>query len=73
MRIDEIGGGALVFLSCGCCALRGPVPTFGRIWVQIVTPCDSHRDRRDEPLLLPIDHHVSPSLRTLRHQAIADD
>jgi hypothetical protein len=73
MRIDEIGGGAVVFLSCGCCALRGPVPTFGRIWVQIVKPCDSHSDRHDVPLLLSVDHHVSPFVRTLRREAFTDE
>ena len=64
MRLDEIGGGAVVFLSCGCCGLRGPAPIFGRIWVAVLTPCLAHQGRNGEPLLLPLDHEVSPFART---------
>ena len=59
MRLDEVGGGAVVFLSCGCCGVRGPAPTFGRIWVAVLTPCLAHQERSDGPLLLPLDHEVS--------------
>jgi hypothetical protein len=64
MRLDEVSGGAVVFLKCGCCGVRGPAPTFGQIWVAIVTPCAAHRGRLGEPLLLPPTVEVSPFVRS---------
>ena len=63
MRLDEVSGGGVVFLGCGCCGIRGPVPVFGRIWVEVLTPCAVHGDRVAEPLLLAVDEEVTPFLR----------
>ena len=60
MRLDEVSGG-LVFLGCGCCGIRGPVPTFGRIWVTVLRPCAGHNARFAEPLLLVVDEDVTRS------------
>ena len=59
MRLDEVSGGGVVFLGCGCCGIRGPVLVFGRIWVQVLTPCGVHVDRVAEPLLLAVDEDVT--------------
>jgi hypothetical protein len=63
MRLDQVSGGGVVFLACGCCGTRGPVPMFGRIWVDVLTPCAVHEGRVAEPLLLAVDVEVTPFLR----------
>jgi hypothetical protein len=63
MRLDEVSGESVVYLGCGCCGIRGPIPVFGRIWVAVLTPCAVHGDRVAEPLLLAVDEDVTPFLR----------
>jgi hypothetical protein len=68
-RLNEVPGGAVVFLGCGCAGWRSPALTFGRIWVSLTKACPAHQGREGEPLLLAMDTQVSPFVRTTPKRA----
>ena len=70
MPIEQTSQGMLLFLKCGCAALRGLThPTGAAALVVIVRPCDDHA-ASDEPVdgmrvrSLPKGEPVSPFVRT---------
>ena len=49
--------------AAGAAGFAARCPMFGRIWVDVLTPCGVHGDRVAEPLLLAVDEDVTPFLR----------
>ena len=69
--IEQTSEGMLVFLKCGCAALRWiSHPTGAAVLVHITQPCDEHREY-DENIggvrirSVPKGDPVSPYVRTL--------
>ena len=69
--IEQTSDGMLVFLKCGCAALRGRShPTGAAVLVQITQPCDEHIGYDENTggvriRSVPKGHLVSPYVRTL--------
>jgi hypothetical protein len=62
--IEQIPNGTLVFLRCGCAAMRGLThPTGDAALVVIMRPCETHLGEAVQARSLPKGELVSPWTR----------
>lgn len=63
--IERTSQGIVLFLDCGCAAVRGLThPTGGAALVQIITPCEAHTERAERVRVVLKGEMVSPFVRT---------
>jgi len=68
--IEQVQVGTLIFLECGCAAIKGIThPTGAAALIVMTSPCEAHRDEKIEARALSKGTLVSPLVRPVAEPA----